>query len=400
MVTTVTSYLDSRNRALPGEGYDGVVRVSVGAYYGTGALLYDGMAVLTAAHLFGHGSTAASVHFETAAGRQTVAAARVELPPAYDAVNSNDDLALVWLSGTAPLGAERYDLYRDSDEVGRTLTLVGYGRPGSGALGMLDAYDGEPLRLRADNQFDADVGTVSLNLASVMGWSPAPGTQLVADFDDGTSTHDAFGRLIGRPGLGLGLSEGLIASGDSGGPAFIGNRLAGVASYTSALSTSAARPDLDGFMNSSFGEIGFWQRVSHYQQWIDQSLRAQYPDAPATPAQVQGRVAEGDAGTALAYFMLQFTGVRSDPAQWLSVDFATRDGSALAGSDYLAASGTLILYPGETQAVIPVEIVGDALQEGDEYFYLDVSNPVGGSFGDGVVKLTAVRTIVDGDGLA
>lgn len=400
MVTTVTSYTDSRNRALPGEGYDGVVRVSVGGYYGTGALLYDGMAVLTAAHLFTHGSTAASVQFETAAGLQTQAAVRVELAPAYDDLNSNDDLALVWLSGAAPLAAERYELYRDSDEVGQTLTMVGYGRPGSGASGMLTAYSGDPLRLKADNRFDADVGTLSLGLASVMAWSPAPGTQLVADFDDGTSARDAFGRLIGLPDLGLGQREGLIASGDSGGPAFIGNRVAGVASYTAALSTSVARPDIDGLTNSSFGEIGFWQRVSHYQQWIDQSLRAQYPDAPATPAQVQKSVAEGDGGSALAYFLLQFTGVRSDPEQWLSVDFATRDGSAQAGLDYLAASGTLILYPDETQALIPVEIVGDAIREGDEYFYLDVTNPVGGSFGDGIVKLTAVRTIVDDDGLA
>jgi hypothetical protein len=33
-----------------------------------------------------------------------------------------------------------------------------------------------------------------------------------------------------------------------------------------------------------------------------------------------------------------------------------------------------------------------------EYFYLDIFNPVGGSFGEGVVKLTAVRTIIDDDG--
>jgi hypothetical protein len=31
-------------------------------------------------------------------------------------------------------------------------------------------------------------------------------------------------------------------------------------------------------------------------------------------------------------------------------------------------------------------------------FYLDVTNPVGGSFGEGVVTLTAVRTILDNDG--
>ena len=48
--------------------------------------------------------------------------------------------------------------------------------------------------------------------------------------------------------------------------------------------------------------------------------------------------------------------------------------------------------------MIPVEIIGDNQAEVDETFYLDISNPVGGSFGDGVVKLTAMRTIVNDDG--
>ena len=52
MVTTVSSYTETRNRALMGDGYDGVVRVVVGNMYGTGVLLFDGKAVLTAAHLF------------------------------------------------------------------------------------------------------------------------------------------------------------------------------------------------------------------------------------------------------------------------------------------------------------------------------------------------------------
>ena len=109
-------------------------------------------------------------------------------------------------------------------------------------------------------------------------------------------------------------------------------------------------------------------------------------------------VAEGNAGTRLVYFLLQFTGVRNAPEEIIGVNYATRDGSALAGSDYIAVQGTLNLYPGEHQAVIAVEILGNATPEPDENFYLDVFNPVGGSFGIGVVKLTAVRTILDDDG--
>lgn len=398
MVATVTSYTDTRNRAYAGEGFDGVVRVAVGGYYGTGVLLYDGHAVLTAAHLFTHGSTAASVSFETTVGSQTLTASRVTLQPTYDATQGNNDLAIVWLSSSAPVTAERYSLYRSSDEIGQTLTMMGYGLPGTGATGDLTNYSGSPLRLKASNQFDADASTLKSELGSRMSWTPMPGTQLIADFDNGTTHQDALGRLINRPGTGLGQDEGLITPGDSGGPAFINGQVAGIASYTASLVSGSVHPDIDSVSNGSFGEIAAWQRVSYYQQWIDQSLRAQDTNAPTQPAQVQKSATEGNSATSYAYFLLQFTGVRSDPNQLLSVDYRTRDGSATAGEDYLAASGTLVLYPNENQAAIAVEIVGDYQAEPNETFYIDVTHPVGGSFGDGVVMLTAVRTIVNDDG--
>ena len=89
--------------------------------------------------------------------------------------------------------------------------------------------------------------------------------------------------------------------------------------------------------------------------------------------------------------------MRTDPAQLLSVDYTTRDGTAIAGQDYLVTKGKLVLYSNENQAVIPVEIIGDNIYEPNEIFYLDVFNPVGGSFGTDVIKLTAVRTIINDD---
>ena len=400
MVTTVTAYTDTRNRALPGTGFDGVVRVSVGGHYGTGALLYDGRAILTAAHLFANvGAASTSILFETSAGSQTLAVSDVKVLSTYDATQTNDDLALVWLSGSAPLSAERYSLYRSSDEIAQTLTMVGYGLPGTGLSGTLNSYSGSPLRLKATNQFDGDASTLKNELGSVMGWTPTAGSQLIADFDNGTTAQDALGGLINRPGTGLGQDEGLVAPGDSGGPAFINGQLAGVASYTASLGYSSINPDIDTTTNSSYGEIAAWQRVSFYQQWIDQSVSAHYQNAPTKPADVQKAVNEGSSGSiTYAYFLLQFTGVRSDPKQKLSVDFSTRNGTATAGQDYIPVKGTLVIYPNESQAVIPVEVIGDSAAEADEFFYLDVTNPVGGSFGDGVITLTAMRTILNDDG--
>ena len=397
MVATTASYTDARYRATVGEGLDGVVRVSFNGFYGSGALLYDGMAVLTAAHLLQGGAGAAEVIFETVSGNQTIRADQVLVHPDYDPVDGNHDLALVWLNQAAPLSAERYQLYRSEDQIGQVFTMVGYGLTGTGATGASESFAATPVRMMAQNRFDADARALKIYLGAQMTWSPQTGTQLIADFDDGSSTHDALGRLIFRADTGLGVDEGLIASGDSGGPAFIDGRLAGVASYTASLSRASAHPDIDNLANSSFGEIAAWQSLSYYQAWVDQSVRAALPNAPSRPEDVVKAVPEGHSGTSYAYFLLQFTGVRSDPSEVLSVSYATRDGSAHAGSDYIAAAGRLSLYLGENQAAIPVEIMGDRIDELDEDFYLDVFDPVGGSFGAGVVKLTAVRTIVDDD---
>ncbi|WP_151704844.1 Calx-beta domain-containing protein [Nitrincola alkalilacustris] len=400
MVATVEHYTNPRYQTQPGEGFDGVVRVSNGSFYGTGTLLFDGRAILTAAHIFRDDAPSSiTVHFDTIAGKQSRSANHLLLHPEYDAANGNHDLALVWLTNPAPKEAQRHEIYRDDDEIGQVFNFSGYGIPGTGNNGEDSGYSGPLLRLQAFNRFDADASALKVKFGSGMGWTPFPGSQLIADFDNGQLAQDALGRLLNINDTGLGLDEGMITRGDSGGPAFINNQVAGIASYISSLSTSTVRPDIDNILNSSFGEVGFWQRASFYQQWVDQSLREKYPDAPTSPDEVETSILEGDSGDiTYTYFLLQFTGMREHPQQWLSVDYSTRDGTATAGEDYVAVSGTLILYPGENQAVIVVEILGDDIPEPDETFYLDIFNPVGGSFGDGVEMLSAMRTIIDDDG--
>ena len=63
----------------------------------------------------------------------------------------------------------------------------------------------------------------------------------------------------------------------------------------------------------------------------------------------------------------------------VTVDFATGDGSAQAGSDYTARSGRLTFHAGETSKLVAVAILGDAVREGDETFTLTLSNPGGGA---------------------
>jgi hypothetical protein len=140
------------------------------------------------------------------------------------------------------------------------------------------------------------------------------GTELVTEFNNGINTNDAMGRLLNIYGTGLGLNEGSITPRESGGPASINDQIAGIASYSASLHTGLTNPDIDTITNSSFGEIAAWQRMSHYQQWIDQSLRADNSNAPTTPSDVQKTVIKGNTGTTYAYFLLQFLEVHIDPA--------------------------------------------------------------------------------------
>ena len=59
----------------------------------------------------------------------------------------------------------------------------------------------------------------------------------------------------------------------------------------------------------------------------------------------------------------------------VSVDYATSDGTAQAGSDYRATSGTLTFRPGETAKTISVPVLEDSHNEGNERLTLTLSNP-------------------------
>ena len=63
-----------------------------------------------------------------------------------------------------------------------------------------------------------------------------------------------------------------------------------------------------------------------------------------------------------------------DLTQVIMVDYATEDGSANAGSDYVGARGTLVFRPGETVQSFRLQVIDDDLFEEDEHFYVRLSN--------------------------
>ena len=80
---------------------------------------------------------------------------------------------------------------------------------------------------------------------------------------------------------------------------------------------------------------------------------------------------------------LAFRVTLSRVAPWpVTVAWATADGTATAGGDYTAASGTLTFAPGETERTVEVALPEDADEEGEETLTLALSNPVGATLAD------------------
>ncbi|MCA9901412.1 MAG: CSLREA domain-containing protein [Ardenticatenaceae bacterium] len=103
-------------------------------------------------------------------------------------------------------------------------------------------------------------------------------------------------------------------------------------------------------------------------------------------------VVEGDSGSKNA----NFTVTASAPSgKTMQVNYATANGSAVAGGDYTAVSGTLIFTPGQTSKTITVNVLGDLLDEENETFMVNLSNPQNSTLS----KAQGIGTIQDNDPL-
>ena len=101
-------------------------------------------------------------------------------------------------------------------------------------------------------------------------------------------------------------------------------------------------------------------------------------------------VSEGDSGTSGAVFNVTLSEAAGET---VTVAFASADGTATAGTDYQAASGTLTFTAGEAALQITVAVVGDIVREPDETFVVTLSDPRNATLADAA----ATGTITDDD---
>lgn len=75
----------------------------------------------------------------------------------------------------------------------------------------------------------------------------------------------------------------------------------------------------------------------------------------------------------------------------VEITYSIASGSALPGSDFTAASGTITFAPGQTSRTILVQTLDDTTYEGNETFVVNLSNPIGGVIVDGQGEATIVE---------
>lgn len=97
---------------------------------------------------------------------------------------------------------------------------------------------------------------------------------------------------------------------------------------------------------------------------------------------------EGNAGLTPFTFTVTLSNPSTLP---VTVNYTTTPDNATPVTDFTPAAGPLIIAPGATSNTITVNVIGDTLFEPDEQFFVNLSDPVNGTFGDP----SGLGTIVD-----
>lgn len=104
-------------------------------------------------------------------------------------------------------------------------------------------------------------------------------------------------------------------------------------------------------------------------------------------------VTEGNSGTVDAVFTVTLSRPSTGT---VSFAYATANGTATVVLDYQAAASTVTFAPGDVSETITVKVVGDAIDEPNETFVVNLTAPVGATLADA----QGTGTIVDDDAAA
>lgn len=101
-------------------------------------------------------------------------------------------------------------------------------------------------------------------------------------------------------------------------------------------------------------------------------------------------VAEGNSGTTNATFTVTLSKPSTTP---VAVNYSTSSGTATAGTDFTATTGTLTFAAGVTTQTVTVKVTGDTAVEPAEAFTVALASPTGAT----IARITATATITNDD---
>jgi len=111
---------------------------------------------------------------------------------------------------------------------------------------------------------------------------------------------------------------------------------------------------------------------------------------PPTVSVADASVTEGNSGTRSLAFTVSLS---KSSATAISVSYATSNGTATAGQDYTAGSGTITFAPGVVSQTVNVAVTGDTTVEPIETFTVTLSSPSGAT----LARAAAIGTILTDD---
>lgn len=338
-----------------------------------------------------------------------------------DADISPDGRKVVWTKSAADGGpAEICEINVDGTNERRLSLSTGSGvfprySPDGASVVFCEYFPGNGFDLRIVDLRDLSVRTVMSTTADEMhpDWSP-DGKQIVFDVYVGSDRQIASVDIA--TGIQTQLTAALTRSSDpswssTGKIAFNSGRTGNTEIFVMDKdgandtqittfgnnTTPAWNPDGSKIVFTNFGNSTPTLYSINADGTSPKQLTQTGPDMSPSwgsyPAALSGRtvqiddvtIVEGDSGAQLAQLTVRLSGAATVP---VSVNFATADGTALAGSDYTAGAGTVFFAPGETEKAITVLVTGDNNNEGDENFNIALSNPLGATLSDGQATVT------------
>ncbi|WP_238707315.1 Calx-beta domain-containing protein [Microcystis aeruginosa] len=196
-------------------------------------------------------------------------------------------------------------------------------------------------------------------------------------------TSDAWDAIIGQSKKILGLSPS--TANQSNSTQTLASSFLDTNSYEIAT-TATASQTIDNFWDAipDWGDNA-WQATTKWSadawksidEWTPQTWQATTTwtaadwDKPFLTIS-NPTIVENNSGTNNLIFKVTLS---TTSTQTITVNYATADDTATAGSDYTAKTGTLTFTPGQISQDIIISVNGDTAIEPDETFLINLSNP-------------------------